>query len=565
MHAAYGNICFLYRHCLNRQVETIPDDVKELFDEYSIKQKNLMQLSELQEFLIKKQGVARDKADKVAKTIIKQRTLKGFKNFCRDGLSQNGFFHYLLSRKQNHPLDEKELDEEASLANYFVYTSHRSYMKRKEDKASLESASGNTSDEKKHNYKKVYTSISAIKKALQNGVRVIELDLKPNSDYSNIKLYHQGKTKQSLTPVTLRTCLEAINETAFVNSDFPVILILVEHFGSAPPDKVPHLRKKIEELIESAFDSHKLCSSETPFKDHLKTLKNKIIILKKQTKQEQSSTDTTDNSKHIAGHIEVLEGEIHNFLKSDPNKFRICSLTESHLEKFGSSDVIISSASNFTKNNLLVVYPNSNTDEPEFSPNYDPLTGWTCGAQMVAFNMQDFGKYLWVMQGLFRSQGHTTPTGYVKKPDILLEQDFDPRAWRPVKKILKVKVYLGTGWRLDFDNEDFDVSSPPDFFTAVEIVGVPADEAREKTVPAINQWVPVWDKEFTFPLTVPDLAMLVIEVSEFDTDRTHDFGGQTCLPVSRLRDGIRSVPLYNKKGERYRSAKLLMRFSTITS
>lgn len=261
----------------------------------------------------------------------------------------------------------------------------------------------------------------------------------------------------------------------------------------------------------------------------------------------------------------MLEGEIHNFLKSDPNKFRICSLTESHLEKFGSSDVIISSASNFTKNNLLVVYPNSNTDEPEFSPNYDPLTGWTCGAQMVAFNMQDFGKYLWVMQGLFRSQGHTTPTGYVKKPDILLEQDFDPRAWRPVKKILKVKVYLGTGWRLDFDNEDFDVSSPPDFFTAVEIVGVPADEAREKTVPAINQWVPVWDKEFTFPLTVPDLAMLVIEVSEFDTDRTHDFGGQTCLPVSRLRDGIRSVPLYNKKGERYRSAKLLMCFSTITS
>lgn len=42
-----------------------------------------------------------------------------------------------------------------------------------------------------------------------------------------------------------------------------------------------------------------------------------------------------------------------------------------------------------------------------------------------------------------------------------------------------------------------------------------------------------------------------------------DFGGQTCLPVSELRQGIRAVPLYDKKGEKLKSVRLLMRFRFI--
>uniref|UniRef100_A0A2P2NSC4 Uncharacterized protein n=1 Tax=Rhizophora mucronata TaxID=61149 RepID=A0A2P2NSC4_RHIMU len=39
-----------------------------------------------------------------------------------------------------------------------------------------------------------------------------------------------------------------------------------------------------------------------------------------------------------------------------------------------------------------------------------------------------------------------------------------------------------------------------------------------------------------------------------------DFGGQTCLPVSELRPGFRSVPLHNKKGEKLKNVRLLVRF-----
>ena len=75
-----------------------------------------------------------------------------------------------------------------------------------------------------------------------------------------------------------------------------------------------------------------------------------------------------------------------------------------------------------------------------------------------------------------------------------------------------------------------------------------------------DNWVPTWEEEFEFQLRVPELALLRIEVHEYDMSEKDDFGGQTCLPVSELREGIRGVPLYNQKGEKYKSVKLLMRF-----
>lgn len=39
----------------------------------------------------------------------------------------------------------------------------------------------------------------------------------------------------------------------------------------------------------------------------------------------------------------------------------------------------------FTQRNLLRIYPKGTRVD---SSNYDPLVGWTHGAQMVAFNMQ---------------------------------------------------------------------------------------------------------------------------------------------------------------------------------
>lgn len=82
----------------------------------------------------------------------------------------------------------------------------------------------------------------------------------------------------------------------------------------------------------------------------------------------------------------------------------------------------------------------------------------------------------------------------------------------------------------------------------------------EKTRAIEDQWLPVWNEDFAFPLTVPELAVLRIEVLEYDTTGYPDFAGQTCLPISELKTGIRAVPLHDKKGNKYKHTRLLMRF-----
>lgn len=95
------------------------------------------------------------------------------------------------------------------------------------------------------------------------------------------------------------------------------------------------------------------------------------------------------------------------------------------------------------------------------------------------------------------------------------------------------------------------------------IAGAPVDEAMKKTDVKYDTWTPIWNEEFTFQLTVPELALLRVEVHEYDKNEKDDFGGQTCLPVSELRQGIRAVPLFNRKGEKYSFTRLLMRFEFV--
>lgn len=101
------------------------------------------------------------------------------------------------------------------------------------------------------------------------------------------------------------------------------------------------------------------------------------------------------------------------------------------------------------------------------------------------------------------------------------------------------------------------------FDLQVGIAGVSADTKMKKTKIKFDNWSPVWDEEFSFPLSVPELALLRIEVIEYDLSDKNDFGGQTCLPVWELKQGIRCVPLYDRKGDKYKSVKLLMRFQFV--
>ncbi|KAI3458550.1 hypothetical protein Pfo_015213 [Paulownia fortunei] len=492
----------------------------------------------------------------------------------RHSFTLEDFFYFLFHDDLNGPINPQvHHDMNAPLQHYFIYTGHNSYL------------TGNqlSSD----------CSEIPIVKALENGVRGIELDLWPNSGKDNVHVLH-GRTLT--TPVPLIKCLKSIKEHAFVKSPYPVIITLEDHLTPELQAKVAEMATQIfgemlycpesgclEEFPSPEALKHKIVLSTKPPKEYLGSNNNKDGETSS-PKEKDSSDDEpeaddksdsddedSDNFNQRSGNLAAPEYKrliaihagnakkkgLRQVLRIRIDRASRLSLSEQELEKAAAlyaTDVV-----RFTQKNILRVFPKGTRVT---SSNFRPTNGWMHGAQMVAFNMQGYGKSLWMMHGVFRSNGGC---GYVKKPDLLMKRGpnnevFDPKLPLPVRKILKVIVYMGDGWRLDFSHTHFDAYSPPDFYTKIYILGVPVDDAKRKTRIIEDDWAPYWDQEFTFPLRVPELALLRIEVREYDRSDKDDFGGQTCLPVSELRPGIRAVPLYDKKGQKFKSVRLLMRF-----
>lgn len=560
-----------------------PPDVNEAFFKHTDGGTH-MSAEQLRRFLVEVQGdggVSIADAEKIVDQVLQKR--HHIAKFTRRTLTLDDFHHYLFSADLNPPIgDQVHQDMTKPLSHYFIYTGHNSYLTGNQ-------LSSDCSD-------------VPIIKALKRGVRVIELDIWPNSTKDNVDVLH-GRTLTA--PVELIRCLKSIKEYAFSSSPYPVIITLEDHL-------TPDLQVKVAQMITETFGGMLYCPEcecleELPSPEELKY---RIIISTKPPKEylkaesgkdkgnksrkdkdsdddtwgkepldpvsDQEDGDVSDiytsedsdsesqqpgvsaYRRLIAIHAGKPKGGLKEALKVDPNKVRRLSLSEQALEKASENhgmDVI-----RFTQKNVLRVYPKGTRFN---SSNYKPLIGWTHGAQMVAFNMQGYGRYLWLMNGMFRSNGGC---GFVKKPDFLMKEGphgevFNPKTKFPVKKSLKVKVYMGDGWHLDFKQTHFDSYSPPDFYTRVGIAGVPGDAIMKKTKIKEDNWTPVWDEEFIFLLTVPELALLRIEVHEYDMSEKDDFAGQTCLPVSELRSGIRAVPLFDRKGEKLNSSRLLMRFA----
>ncbi|KAK9734700.1 hypothetical protein RND81_04G157800 [Saponaria officinalis] len=557
-------ICLCYTRKFRIMGLEPPADIKDMFKRYS--ENASMTQPQLERFLVEAQGVEPDNAATVAKKVVEgvvKRRHHIVKNTL-NSLTLDDFFYYLFSVDLNPPFKSCiHQDMKAPLSHYFIYTGHNSYLTGNQ-------LTGDCSDR-------------LIIKALQSGVRVIELDLWPTSSKDDIQVFH-GRTLT--TPVDLQTCLKAIRDYAFEKSEYPVIITLEDHLK-------PKLQAKAAEMIKETFGETLFCS-ETDSLDEFPSpeeLKHRILISTKTPKEcieaeNASRSRTGSDFEHPSQRkIDEFENEQEQFdengcscaenseplvyarlisihqkrckieeaTKLDLKAIRV-SLSEQKLEKSVKShgmDLV-----RFTQKNILRIYPKGTRFN---SSNYKPFLAWLHGAQMVAFNMQGHGRFLWQMQGMFRANGGC---GYLKKPDFLIndERPFDPRSKLPLKTTLKVKIYLGDGWRVDFKKDHFDKFSPPDFYTRIGIAGVRADEVMHVTTVKEDQWTPIWNQEFEFPLTVPEIALLRVEVYEHDSDKKDDFGGQTCLPISELKHGFYAVPLYSDKGELYKSVKLLMRF-----
>nr|XP_016505972.1 PREDICTED: phosphoinositide phospholipase C 2-like [Nicotiana tabacum] len=489
-------VCFCWSRGFKLRGGEIPEDIKQVFESYSVY--GIMSIDNLISFLEKEQKEVNN-VTKEAQNIFN--SLKHHHNIVhKRGLNLDAFFKYLIGDYNFAHQSKVHQNMDAPLAHYYIYTGHNSYL------------TGNqlSSD----------CSTEPIKKALKKGVRVIELDLWSNITKDDIDVRHGGMVKKTFGSMLFIPQSE-MDEFPSPNSLKNKILI-----STKPPPK-------------SSAESDK----------------------ERDEQQDEEFEEVLKYRDLIAIHATKHKGGMENFGRhASFDKVGRLSMNEQALEKALAVTEHGHQLIRFTQRHILRVYPKGARID---SSNYDPLIAWMRGAQMVAFNMQGYCKYLWMMQGFFRANGGC---GYVKKPEFLLCPDgachevFNSMAL-PVKTILKVKIFMGEGWRVDFHFRHFDYCSPPDFYARVGIVGVPGDTSKMcRTGIVDDQWIPIWNEEFEFPIRVPELALLRIDVKDYDPSGEDEFAGQTCLPVSELRTGIRCVPLHKRRGDVYKSVKLLMRF-----
>ncbi|QHN82039.1 Phosphoinositide phospholipase C [Arachis hypogaea] len=241
------------------------------------------------------------------------------------GLSLMEFINFLLLDDFNGPLKtEVHHDMSAPLSHYFMYTGHNSYL------------TGNqlTSD----------CSDKPIIEALQQGVRVIELDLWPSSNEDGIKVVHGSVMDKGS------------NNNHMQNESEPSSGEEEELWNVELPDSMAQLTT--EENNVSDEDTN-ICDFK-PNQQNAPEYKHLIAI-----------------------HGGKSKGSVKDRLKADSEVVKRLSLSEKKLKSASEShgkDII-----RFTQKNILRVYPKG---ERIKSTNFRPHLGWMYGAQMVAFNMQ---------------------------------------------------------------------------------------------------------------------------------------------------------------------------------
>ena len=185
------------------------------------------------------------------------------------------------------------------------------------------------------------------------------------------------------------------------------------------------------------------------------------------------------------------------------------------------------------------------------SSNYNPVSAWSTGCQLVALNIQTPDAALRANDGRFRENGNC---GYVLKPEELLHQDFTLSNTFDVPSLrLMIRVLSGSCLPKPRGDRKGECIDPYVQVTLNDLTETNDMKMKTYYTTSIqnNGFFPIWNsEEFRFSVRNQSVAIIQFTVWDKDVGSKDDFIASSSIPISCLRKGYRSVRLFDKYNTR---------------
>ncbi|OQR83471.1 phospholipase C-eta2 [Achlya hypogyna] len=430
------------------------------------------------------------------------------------------------------------------LGHYWIASSHNTYLEGDQ----LQSSSS------------VHMYISA----LLQSCRCVEIDTWDGDDGEPI-VYH-GHTLT--TKIKFADVIEAIHAHAFTTSPFPVILSLENHCSE--PQQI-----KMAQIMSKVFGTTLYYTD--PGSDALPSpaaLQGRILLkgkgkVAKAGNDDAASSDSDEeiadaapkpkSKSSVASELDALlffKGtHFHSFAECGPWQVnQMSSFSEGKVKKLTATNDGRLHFSQLNTRHLSRMYPSGVRID---SSNYNPVHGWSAGIQLVALNYQTADLHMHVNHGLFAQNGRS---GYVLKPESLRQQ---LGTFNRTILALTVRVLSGQHLPKPAGAKKGEIIDP---YVVVDVVSESSTVRKTTTTIDNNGLNPIWNAAMTFDVGL-ETAMHIVVMTVMDKDLDKDdMIGFAALPLSAIREGYRSVPLYAPNGTRagpFEFATLFCHFSLL--